>query len=69
MLARMLVIHCDQNSYEITMNGYQASEINEKIYELIFWWLDVQTQEMFACVVNECIVPRSNIKHDKIQIK
>ena len=27
----MLAVHCNQNnSYEITMNGYQARKINEK---------------------------------------
>ena len=30
MFVRMLTVHCDQNdSYEITINGYQVREINE----------------------------------------
>ena len=30
MLLEMLTIHCDQNdSYEITVNGYQVRKINE----------------------------------------
>ena len=29
MFVRMLAVHCDQNdSYEITMYGYQAKKIN-----------------------------------------
>ena len=32
----MLAVHCDQNNiYEITMNGYQARQINE-IRDVIF---------------------------------
>ena len=30
MFVRMLTIHCDQNnSYEITINGFQVRKINE----------------------------------------
>ena len=30
MFVRMLTVHCDQNnSYEITINGYQIRKINE----------------------------------------
>ena len=30
MFVRMLTVHCDQNnSYEITINGFQVRKINE----------------------------------------
>ena len=33
IFGRMLAVHCDRNnSYQITMNGYQARKINEMIY-------------------------------------
>ena len=36
MLLRMLTVHCDQNnSYEITINGFQVRKINE-IRNVIF---------------------------------
>ena len=36
MFVRMLTVHCDQNnSYEITINGFQVRKINE-IRNVIF---------------------------------
>ena len=40
MFVRMLAVHCDQNdSHEITMNGYQArkNEIKNIIFSLQLW--------------------------------
>ena len=35
MFVRMLTVHCDQNSYETTINGFQVRKINE-IRNVIF---------------------------------
>ena len=36
MFVRMLTVHCDQNdSYEITINGFQVSKINEIINVIV----------------------------------
>ena len=39
MFVKIVALHCDQdNSYQISMNGYQARKINV-IGNLIFWSL------------------------------
>ena len=47
MFVRMMAVHCDQNnSYEITVNGYQARKIIE-IRNVIFGF---QPWEMYISV-------------------
>ena len=36
MFSKMLAVHCDQNdSYEITINGFQVRKINEIIHQVL----------------------------------
>ena len=56
MFVKMLIVYCDQNnSYEITMNGYQARKIieireNIEIRNVIF---SLQLWEFFLSVKGE----------------
>ena len=45
MFVRMLTVHCDQdNSYEITISGFQDRKINKIINVIFGLWISLSTQ-------------------------